>query len=68
MNHFHENLTYYRKTMNMTQLDLAQEIHVTRQTISNYENNTRTCELDVLIGLSEVLHVSLDHLIKYPHP
>ena len=68
MNYFSENLLYYRKKHGMTQNDLARKVFVKRQTISNYEKNTRICDLDTLVLLSEALDISLDDLIKNPHP
>lgn len=68
MNYFSENLLYYRKKRGMTQNDIARKVFVKRQTISNYEKNTRICDLDTLVLLSEVLDISLDDLIKNPHP
>lgn len=68
MNYFSENLLYYRKKQNMTQADLAKKIFVKRQTISNYEKSTRLCDLDTLVLISQVLHITLDDLIKNPHP
>ena len=67
MNYFSENLLYYRKKRGMTQNDLARKVFVKRQTISNYEKNTRICDLDTLVLLSEALDISLDDLIKNPH-
>lgn len=68
MNYFSENLLYYRKKRGMTQNDLARKVFVKRQTISNYEKNTRICDLDTLVLLSEALDISLDDLIKNSHP
>lgn len=68
MNYFSENLLYYRKKRGMTQNDLARKVFVKRQTISNYEKNTRICDLDTLVLLSEALDIPLDDLIKNPHP
>lgn len=68
MNYFSENLLYYRKCRNMTQSDLASKLYVKRQTVSNYEQNTRVCNLDMLVLISDVLRVPLDDLVKYPHP
>lgn len=68
MNYFSENLLYYRKKRGMTQNNLARKVFVKRQTISNYEKNTRICDLDTLVLLSEALDISLDDLIKNPHP
>lgn len=63
-NHFSENLKYLRTKNNMTQTNLAHIIHVTHQTVSNYERNNRLCELDTLILISEIFDVSIDELLK----
>ncbi len=68
MNYFSENLLYYRKKRGMTQNDIARKVFVKRQTISNYEKNTRICDLDTLVLLSETLDIPIDDLIKNPHP
>ena len=63
-NHFGDNLYYLRKTNNMTQTDLANKLGVTHQTVSNYEKGNRYCDLDMLIQISELFHVSIDDLLK----
>lgn len=68
MNYFSENLLYYSKKRGMTQNDIARKVFVKRQTISNYEKNTRICDLDTLVLLSETLDIPIDDLIKNPHP
>ena len=52
----------------MTQNDIAKKVFVKHQTISNYEKNTRICDLNTLVLLSEALDIPLDDLIKNPHP
>lgn len=54
----------YRKESRKTQEELAEEIYVSRQSISNWENNKNYPDLNSLIRLSEVFQVSIDHLIK----
>lgn len=68
MNYFSENLLYYRKKRGMTQNDIARKVFVKHQTISNYEKKTRTCDLNTLVLLSNALDITLDELIKNPHP
>lgn len=63
INHFSENLKYYRKQHYMTQEELAERVFISRQAISTYEKGIRCCDLDTLIRLSHVLQVSLDELI-----
>lgn len=54
----------YRTDMNLSQEDLAEKIYVTRQTISNWENNKSYPDIHSLLLLSSLFHISLDQLIK----
>lgn len=57
------NIQNYRKLKSMTQNELAEKIHVSRQTISKWELNKSTPTIDYLIRLSQELDVTLDQLI-----
>ncbi len=54
----------YRNELEITQEKLAEMIYVSRQSISNWENDKNYPDINSLIRLSEVFHVSLDILIK----
>lgn len=54
----------YRTNMNLSQEELAEKIYVTRQTISNWENNKNYPDIHSLLLLSSLFHVSLEQLIK----
>lgn len=54
----------YRGELNMSQDVLAEKIYVSRQTISNWENEKSYPDVNSLIRLSEVFSVSLDQLIR----
>lgn len=54
----------YRKEQNLSQEDLAEKIHVTRHTISNWERNKNIPDLNNLILLSKIFNTSLDDLVK----
>lgn len=54
----------YRTTLNLSQEELADKIYVSRQTISNWENDKNYPDIKSLVLMSEVFQVSLDHLIK----
>lgn len=54
----------YRTNMNLSQEELAEKIYVTRQTISNWENNKNYPDIHSLLLLSSLFDVSLDQLIK----
>lgn len=50
--------------MNLSQEELAQKIYVTRQTISNWENNKSYPDIHSLLLLSSIFNISLDQLVK----
>ena len=54
----------YRTEATLSQEALADKIFVSRQTISNWENDKNYPDIKSLVLLSEVFHISLDHLIK----
>lgn len=54
----------YRTDLKLSQDDLAEKIYVTRQTISNWENNRNYPDIRSLILLSDVFGISLDILVK----
>lgn len=53
-----------RKEQKMSQEELAEKVFVTRQTISNWENEKNYPDIHSLLLLSSAFHVSLDELIK----
>lgn len=54
----------YRADMKLSQEELAEKIYVTRQTISNWENDKSYPDIHSLLLLSSLFNVSLDQLIK----
>nr|MBP3598306.1 helix-turn-helix transcriptional regulator [Eubacterium sp.] len=54
----------YRNELSMSQDELAEKIFVSRQSISNWENDKTYPDIKSLLLLSEVFQVSLDQLIK----
>ena len=54
----------YRNELSLSQDELAEKIFVSRQSVSNWENDKTYPDIKSLILLSEVFHVSLDTLIK----
>ena len=53
-----------RKEVSLSQDALAEKIYVSRQTISNWENDKSYPDVNSLVLLSELFDVSLDQLIK----
>ena len=54
----------YRTEMNLSQEKLAEKVYVSRQTISNWENNKNYPDIHSLLLLSSLFSISLDQLIK----
>ncbi|UTH13878.1 helix-turn-helix domain-containing protein [Macrococcus equipercicus] len=57
-------IRYYRKEQNLSQMELAEKIFVSSQTISNWENERSYPDLHNLIELATLFDVSLDQLVK----
>ncbi len=53
-----------RQALGISQEELAQRVYVTRQTVSNWENERSYPDIGSLIRLSDLFGVSLDTLIK----
>ena len=54
----------YRNERTLSQEALAEKVYVSRQTVSNWENDKSYPDVKSLMLLSEVFEVSLDQLIK----
>lgn len=54
----------FRQEAQLSQEELADRVYVSRQTISNWENDKSYPDVNSLVLLSEVFHISLDKLIK----
>ena len=53
-----------RKSLGMTQIDFAEKMHVTRQTISRWEAGTAMPDIDKIGEIADILGVSCDYLLK----
>ena len=60
----YKQIKRYRTDMNLSQEELAEKIYVTRQTISNWENEKSYPDIISVIALSDLYSVSLDELLK----
>lgn len=57
-------IKYYRGEKELSQEELAERVYVSRQTISNWENNKSYPDINSIVLLSEVFEISIDNLIK----
>lgn len=59
-----QKLQTLRRDRGWSQDDVAQRLHVTRQTLSKWELDKSTPDLDSLLALSQLYHVGVDHLLE----
>ncbi len=60
---FGEQIKNTRAKNNLTQEQFATQLNVTRQAVSNWENNRNLPDLEMLILIATIFHLSLDELI-----
>ena len=56
-------ITELRKAKKWSQEDLAKKVDSSRVMIGNYERNTNTPSVDILLKIAKVFDVSLDYLV-----
>lgn len=61
---FAENLVYLRQHYGVTQEGLAEQLGVSRQTVSKWEAGTNYPEMEKLLVLCDLFHVSMDDLLR----
>ncbi|KAI4447287.1 hypothetical protein C823_001806 [Eubacterium plexicaudatum ASF492] len=61
---FAEKLLTLRKANHLTQEQLAEQLNISRQSVSKWESGQATPELDKIVTLSAIFNVSTDDLLK----
>lgn len=61
---FGERIKEQRKIKNMTQEDVAKHLHVSRKTISSWENENSYPDIKSLVKISDLYQISLDTLLN----
>lgn len=61
---FAENLVYLRQHYGVTQEGLAEQLGVSRQTVSKWEAGANYPEMEKLLVLCDLFHVSMDDLMR----
>ena len=59
-----KQIKMHRQEAHLSQEELANRVYVSRQTISNWENDKSYPDVNSLVLLSEIFQTSLDNLIK----
>lgn len=59
-----EKLLKLRKQKGLSQQELADQLNVSRQSVSKWETNESVPDISNILALSEIYHVSTDYLLK----
>lgn len=52
-----------REDNDLTQKELADELHISQRSYSHYENGSRKIPLDILLALGNYYNCSIDYLL-----
>lgn len=63
MTNVSKNIRRLRREKTLTQEQLAEQLHVTRQTVSSWENNRTQPDIDMLAGLAAAFETDIETLI-----
>ena len=64
MNKLGAKIAEKRKSLGMTQIEFAEKMLVTRQTVSRWEAGTAMPDIDKIGEIADILGVSCDYLLK----
>ena len=53
-----------REDNDLTQRELAEKLHISQNTYSQYENGVRQLPIEMLIRLSKLYNVSTDYILR----
>ena len=59
-----EKLLQLRKERGLSQQQLAEQLDVSRQSVSKWELNESIPDIQNIVAMSELFHVSTDYLLK----
>lgn len=61
---FSERLKKEREKRNWSQTDLAEKLHVSRQSVSKWETGKNYPSIEVIIDLSDLFGITIDELLR----
>lgn len=61
---FGDIIQMLRNSRNYSQVQLAEKLGISKQTVSNWENNNILPSIDMLLKLSKLFSVSCDYLLE----
>ena len=60
---FKERLKGLREDRDLTQLEVAQALNITRAALANYEQGTREPDIELLVKIANYFDITLDYLL-----
>lgn len=64
---FGDKIKTLRQSYNLNQVQLAKQLKVSKQTVSNWENNNILPSIEMLVNISRFFSVSTDYLLELDH-
>lgn len=61
---FNEKLRKTRKTMNITQTQMAEKLNINQVTYHGYESGKHKPDIDTLVRIARILNTSIDYLLN----
>lgn len=58
-----QRISELRSSMGWSQVELAKRLNISKQTVSNWENENIQPSIEMLIRISKLLNVSTDYLL-----
>lgn len=68
MSDISKNIKRLRQEKGLTQDELAEKLHVTRQAVSNWENDKNHPDIELLMGMAELFGVDIKEILYEPEP
>lgn len=59
-----EKIAARRRELGITQQEFAEQLYVTRQTVSRWEQNTASPDVETVVRIAEILGVTCDYLLR----
>mgnify|MGYP003494687966 CR=1 FL=1 len=64
---FGDRIKLLRHSYNLSQVQLAEKLKVSKQTVSNWENNNILPSVEMLISIASFFSVPTDYLLELDH-
>ncbi len=60
---FHSKIKEFRKSINLTQKQMAERLNITERAYQYYESGQREPNIDTLFDISNIFDISIDYLL-----